>query len=321
MKVYKKKVFDYESVINLCFRITIILDIIYLLLNIHIYIYLKEDFYVMGWYGVVWFLTSVVYYVNRCSMDYKEKILKKISSSILKERESFKNNTDIKKSKYFILSIIYMIKYFSITPLISLYIFLINKFLHDKVGNLIVLLEWIPSVFFITITIVLLLELVHLLEQKIIAKIIVIIIFLVIVFGLFSTKDGIIEWVFLALVFMSAKDMLSPDIKYLNLSAEEANSVNEKNEDNTELKRRIVDLKYSLLLIIPSFYISLKFSEILINTKLYKKIVCFLLQNSENNFLRLIYEGEVKLFITFCITYTIHQKRSAIFRIIKQIIS
>lgn len=95
MKVYKKKVFDYESVINLCFRITIILDIIYLLLNI--YIYLKEDFYVMGWYGVVWFLTSVVYYVNRCSMDYKEKILKKISSSILKERESFKNNTDIKK--------------------------------------------------------------------------------------------------------------------------------------------------------------------------------------------------------------------------------
>jgi hypothetical protein len=38
MKVYKKKVFDYESVINLCFRITIILDIIYLLLNIYIYI-------------------------------------------------------------------------------------------------------------------------------------------------------------------------------------------------------------------------------------------------------------------------------------------
>ena len=247
--------------------------------------------------------------------------IKKIRSSILKERESFKNNTNIKKSKYFILSIIYMIKYFSITPLISLYNFLINKFLYDKVGNLIVLLEWIPSVFFITITIVLLLELVHLLEQKIIAKIIVIIIFLVIVFGLFSTKDGIIEWVFLALVFMSAKDMLSPDIKYLNLSAEEANSVNEKNEDNTELKRRIVNLKYSLLLIIPSFYFSLKFSEILINTKLYKKIVCFLLQNSENNFLRLIYEGEVKLFITFCITYTIHQKRSAIFRIIKQIIS
>lgn len=44
----------------------------------------------MGWFGVAWFLTSIVYYVNRCSMDYKEKILKKLGVLYLRKENHLK---------------------------------------------------------------------------------------------------------------------------------------------------------------------------------------------------------------------------------------
>jgi len=60
-------------------------------------------------------------------------------------------------------------------------------------------------------------ELLYLLDEKKTVQVILIIIVLIIIFGFLSIQSGIIEWVFLALVFNSVKDMLSSDIKYLKL--------------------------------------------------------------------------------------------------------
>ena len=311
MKKYKK-VFYRELALDLCLIITIVLDIIYLLLYTCIFINFKDYFSIVGWHSVAWFLTSIVYYLNKYFTKYKSMInkcsckLPRLVYLVDKLRKIFSKNT-----RCYLLVIVNMIKYYSMISLLAK----LNIVLKESHPMDYCVLKCILDVFAVFIVIILLLDLTYLIIPQLLMWVVLIIV-LILIFGLFKMEDGVINWVFLALIFVSIKDMLSLDIKYLK-SSDEITNLDSK--DDIKLKRHIVDLKYSLLLIIPIIYLTLRILEKIMKTELYEKLFLLIMLERNNNSLVIIFESSVKLFISLLIINFVYKYRNKVFEKLKKI--
>ena len=272
MKIIIIKLFKIKLCINILSVIISVLDIIYFSLFMKKFFEDDSPVNILSWYFIIWFLTSIVYHSNerhiRCELG-KHRLMERIYSIV------GYSNRWTKIIIRFIFSLVYIIKYFLMMQFVPILVFETKKYYSTSNFNPELILKFLVVLIFI----IFLMELLYLLDEKKTVQVILIIIVLIIIFGFLSIQSGIIEWVFLALVFNSVKDMLSSDIKYLKLSDEIRNLYVKDSRDDTALKRRMVELKYSLLLLIPFFYFSIKISEELINTEIYINTVCKISEN------------------------------------------
>ena len=309
MKIIIIKLFKIKLCINILSVIISVLDIIYFSLFMKKFFEDDSPVNILSWYFIIWFLTSIVYHSNerhiRCELG-KHRLMERIYSIV------GYSNRWTKIIIRFIFSLVYIIKYFLMMQFVPILVFETKKYYSTSNFNPELILKFLVVLIFI----IFLMELLYLLDEKKTVQVILIIIVLIIIFGFLSIQSGIIEWVFLALVFNSVKDMLSSDIKYLKLSDEIRNLYVKDSRDDTALKRRMVELKYSLLLLIPFFYFSIKISEELINTEIYINTVCKISENQENRLLEFIIQGEVKFIITFLVVFVVYSFRKTIFKVL-----
>lgn len=297
---------------NLCTWLTIVIDLGYLISIYYLLVLFGNKVFISGTFYniIVWILASLFYYLNKYSCK-----ITGLAYLVDDSRKIFGKNT----IRYLIIIVYMMIKYYSMISLLAKL-----KYYSMDNDNLKCILDF----FAVLIVIILVLELAYQIIGELLMWVVLIIV-LILIFGLFKMEDGVINWVFLALLFISAKDMLSPDIKYLNTSDKTDNKTdnpdskidNLNSENDIKLKSRIVDLKYSLLLIIPTTYLSLRILEKFMKTGLYKKLFLLIMLEKNNNLLEIMFESSVKLCILFLIINFVYRYRGKVFKKIKDIIS
>lgn len=115
-----------------------------------------------------------------------------------------------------LLAVIYTIKYILVANLFFIFVYIVkdseNKFFNTVIVDI---FSWMLYGSIVLIFILLFVDLSKLLREYISIKPILVIIVLIFIFGLLGIKNSKIEWVFIALIFTSTKDILSTDIKVL----------------------------------------------------------------------------------------------------------
>lgn len=322
--IYYRKEINHVSIIAICFIGWIVTSIIYYSSKYVINDYSNitfSDMLVTSLYMINFLILLPLYmFVNSLGKYFRNFYFIYILSIIRKPSRIITNYL-FNNYRYFscnLLVVVYTIRYFFMACFSLLYIEIVkdnkNKFLSTVIADILI---WILYGFIILIFIKLFKDLGNVLGEDISIKPIIVIIVLIFIFGLLGIKNGKIEWVFIALILTSTKDILSTDIKVLYSYGK----IDEFTED--EFKKRIVDLKYTLLLFIPVVYFTLMLSEIIVNTEIYKHIMCKIMDNNSNKsfefifyinkLTEFIFEGSIKFLLTAIFTFLVYYHRRKIF--------
>lgn len=336
--------------LNFSYLLTILLDIICGSFFIYNWSYFNH-LPILFFYFIIWFTTSIIYYFSKYTgSDYsnitfsdmlfislymiKFLILSPLFIFINNSAKYFRNFylilsyalhvvrapsriitkylfSNYRYFSYNLLVVVYIIKYIFVANLFFKFVDIVKSSENEILNTAIVdILSWILYGVIILIFILLSVDLSKISGEHISIKLVLVIIVMIFIFGLLGLKDGKIKWVFIALIFTSTKDILSTDIKVL-YSYEKIDELTEN-----EFKKRIIDLKYTLLLIIPVVYFALMLSELIVDTEAYKYTMCRIMDNKSNKLLEFIFEGNIKFFLTFIFTFFVYNYRVKIYKII-----
>lgn len=326
--IYYREQINHVSIIAICFIGWIITSIIYYFSKYVINNYSNTtfgDMLVTSLYMIYFLILLPLHMFVNSLGKFFENLYLILSYILLTIRKLLRIITNylFNNYRYFscILLVVYITRFFFMVYFSLIYVELVKdnktKFLSTLIADILI---WVLYGFIVLIFIILFKDLGNLLGEDISIKPVIVIIVLIFIFGLLGIKNGKIEWVFIALIFTSTKDILSTDIKVL-YSYEKIDEFTE-----AEFKKRIIDLKYTLLLIIPVVYFTLMLSETIVHTEVYRYTICKIMGNNINKsyefmfdinkLSEFIFEGSIKFLLTAISTFFIYYYRRKIFKII-----
>ena len=214
--IYYREQINHVSIIAICFIGWIITSIIYYFSKYVINNYSNTtfgDMLVTSLYMIYFLILLPLHMFVNSLGKFFENLYLILSYILLTIRKLLRIITNylFNNYRYFscILLVVYITRFFFMVYFSLIYVELVKdnktKFLSTLIADILI---WVLYGFIVLIFIILFKDLGNLLGEDISIKPVIVIIVLIFIFGLLGIKNGKIEWVFIALIFTSTKDIL-----------------------------------------------------------------------------------------------------------------